>query len=151
MRVRGWVVWVAVVAFVSPRFQAQTSEWAVVKQLTPDQRVQVQTTDGKSHAGKVKAATDDGVQIGKNELIRKQDVQRVLLWHPGHHGRNTLIGLGIGAGFGVAVGAGCGGKGIFVSRGECMAVGAPLFGGIGAGIGALIPSRGKWNEVYRSN
>lgn len=150
MRVHGWLVWAAAVVLISPRLAAQTSEWAVVKQLAPDQKVQVQSTDGKSHAGRVTSVTDDGVRIGKKEWIQKQDVQRVLLWHPGHHGRNTLIGLGIGAGAGIGVGATCGGRDAFFSKGQCMALSVPMLGGIGAGIGAVIPSRGRWNEVYRS-
>jgi hypothetical protein len=30
------------------------------------------------------------------------------------------------------------------------AVSAPLFGGLGAAIGALVPSRGRWQEVYQA-
>jgi hypothetical protein len=128
---------------------AQTSEWAVLRQLLPGQKVKVETSDGKSHVGAVRSVSDDSIQIGKTEVIERADVQRVLLWSPGHHGRNALIGLAVGAGFGVAAGASCGNDAI-VSKGQCMAVGAPFFGGVGAGIGALLPSRGKWHELYRS-
>lgn len=129
---------------------AQTSQWAVVSQLAPGQKVKVETTDGKSHVGKVQSVSSDGIQIGKEQLIQKSEIQRVRLWNPGHHGRNALYGLGLGAGFGIAVGTSCGGKDYFFSKGACMAVAAPLFGGVGAAIGAVLPSSGSWHEVYRS-
>lgn len=149
MFVRRWLLHVAVLLLLSQVSLAQTNDWAIVRQLIPGQRVKIETADGKSHVGVVKAVTEDSVQIGKDEAYQKEDVHQVQLWSPGHHGRNALIGLGIGAGFGVAAGASCGNDAI-VSKGECMAVGAPFFGGIGAGIGALLPSHGKWREVYRS-
>lgn len=145
-----WILMVAVLISLSQISFAQTSDWAVINQLS-GQKVRVETADGKSHVGNVQSVSGDTIGIGKNELIRKQDVQHVLLWSAGHHGRNALIGLAIGAGVGsVAFGAACGREASFISRGECIAVGAPFFGGLGAGIGALLPSRGKWHEVYRS-
>lgn len=141
---------VALFICLSQVSSSQTTDWAIVRQLVSGQRVKVETADGKSHVGKVQSVSDDSIQLGKNQLIQKQDVQHVRLWSPGHHGRNALIGLGIGAAFGVAVGASCNEKTSFVSRGACMAVGAPFFGGVGAGIGALLPSHGAWREVYQS-
>lgn len=145
-----WILLFAMLVCLSQMCFAQTSDWAIVNQLVSSQKVKVQTTDGKSHVGKVQSVTDDSIVVGKNQSIQKQDVQQVLLWSPGHHGRNALIGLGVGAGVGLALGASCSEKNSFVSRGQCMAVGAPFFGGVGAGIGALLPSHGKWLEVYRS-
>jgi hypothetical protein len=146
-----WILPVALLVSLSPMSFAQTSDWAIVKQLVPRQKVKVDTTDGKSQVGNVQSITDDGLRIGKDQLVQKQDVQRVQLWSPGHHGRNALIGLGIGAGAGLALGAAsCGGKDALFGRGVCIAVGAPVFGGAGAAIGALLPSHGGWHEVYRS-
>lgn len=151
MCIRRWLLLVAVLlAFGSISF-AQTSEWAIVKQLALGKKVQVETADGKSHIGKVKAVSDDELRIGKEELIQRREVQHVRLWSSGHHGRNALIGLGVGAGVGVGFGVGsCGGKDAWFSRGECAAVSAPLFGGLGAAIGALLPSRGKWQDFYQT-
>jgi hypothetical protein len=117
--------------------------------LLPGQKIKVDTGDGRSHTGIVRSVSDDSLQIGKDQQLRKEDVQQIQLWSPGHHGRNTLIGLVGGGAVGVGIGASCGSDGI-VSKGECMAVGAPVFGGIGAIIGAVLPSHGKWHEVYRS-
>lgn len=146
-----WILALALlISLCHPSF-AQTSDWAALSPLLSGQKVKVETADGQSHVGKVQSVTENSILIGKNQVIQKEDVQDVRLWSPGHHGRNALIGLGIGAGFGIAVGTGCSGQYSFVSRGECMAVGAPLFGGAGAAVGALLPSRGQWREIYRSN
>ena len=148
MCLRPWILTVALCVPLSQATLAQTSDWAVVSQLLPGQKVKVETA-GKSYVGKVQGVTEDAIQIGKSDLIQKPDVRQILLWNPGHHGRNTLIGLGIGAGVGVGFGVSCGRDSI-INQGQCIAVGAPFFGGVGAGIGALIPSRGRWRPVYQS-
>lgn len=151
MCIRRWTAFAAVLVSFSSISIAQTSEWAIVKQMAPGKKVQVETADGKSYVGKAKAVSDDELRIGRSELIQRRDVQRVRLWSSGHHGRNALIGLGVGAGVGVGFGVGaCGGKDAWFSRGQCSAVSAPLFGGLGAAIGALIPSRGKWQDLYQA-
>ena len=151
MCTRRWAVFVALLVSFSSISIAQTSEWAIVKQMAPGKKVQVETADGRSHVGKAKAVSDDELRIAKSDLIQRQDVQRVRLWSSGHHGRNALIGLGVGAGVGVGFGVGaCGGKDAWFSRGQCSAVSAPLFGGLGAALGALIPSRGKWQDLYQA-
>ena len=150
MNLRRWILLAAVLLSLSQTSFAQTGDWAAVKQLLVNQKVKVETADGKSHVGNVQSVNDDSIQIGKGQLIQQQDVRQIRIWSPGHHARNALIGLAVGAGVGVAIGASCGGKDSFVPRAGCMAVGAPLFGGVGAGIGALLPSSGKWREVYRS-
>ncbi len=149
MLLRRWVPLFVILFSFSVVSVAQTSDWAILRQLLPGQKVKVQSSDGKSHVGVVRSVTDDSISIGKTDIIQRPDVQQVDLWSPGHHGRNALIGLAVGAGVGVGLGASCGHDSI-VSTGQCMAVGAPLFGGIGAGVGALLPSHGKWREVYRT-
>jgi hypothetical protein len=149
MCLRRWILLFGIVGSLCQMSFAQTSDWAIVKQLLPGQKVKVETVDGKSHVGKVQSITDDAIELGK-QLFQKQDVRQVQLWSPGHHGRNALIGLGIGAGVGLGFGASCNERNSFTSKGACMAVGAPFFGGIGAGIGALLPSNGSWHQAYRS-
>ena len=146
-----WTLFVAMLVSLSSMSFAQTSDWAILRQLAAGQKVQVETIEGKSYVGKIKSVTDDELRIGKNQSVQKQDVHRVRLWSSGHHGRNSLIGVGVGAGAGLVFGAAsCGGENAWFSRGQCAAVTAPLFGGIGAVIGALLPSRGKWQDVYQT-
>ena len=149
MCVRRWSVLLVLLVLWSPISFAQASDWAIVMNLVPGQKVKVATRDGKSYVGKVQSITDDELRIGKDQELSKQDVQRVQLWSSGHHGRNALIGLGVGAGTGAIFGAAsCGGTDAWFTRGECAAVSAPFFGGLGAAIGALVPSHGKWREVF---
>ena len=149
MHLRRWILAIAIVLSFFQRSFAQKNDWAVMNQLLSGQRIKVETVDHKSHVGNVQLATEDAIQIGNRQLIQKQDVQRVLVWSPGRHGRNALIGLGIGAGVGAVSGATCNPKDSFFNQGECIAVFAPFFGGLGAGIGALLPSHGRWHEVYQ--
>ena len=145
-----WTLFVAMMVSLGTSSLAQTSDWAIVRQLAAGQKVEVETADGKSHVGQVQSITEDELRIGKDQSFRKEEVRRVRLWSSGHHGRNALVGLGVGAGTGVVFGvAACGGKDAFLSKGQCTAVAAPLFGGIGAGIGALLPSHGSWQQVYQ--
>ena len=128
MRFHSWILAAAVCLSLSQASLAQSSNWAVVSQLAPGQKVKVDTAQGKSYAGTVQSVADDGIELGKSDLIPKPEVRRVQLWSPGHHGRNTLIGLGIGAGFGIAAGVTCGRDSI-INRGQCIAVGAPSLEG----------------------
>lgn len=150
--------WVAcgILVFLSPLLFAQSSDWAVVKQVSPGLQIKLVRADGKAFVGVVQSATDDAIRIGKDRSFQRQEVRSIFLRSPGHRGRNALIGLGVGAGVGVGFGAAAGcdvhntKSWCFVSRPEAIVVTAPLFGGLGAGIGALIPSGEKWHEVYRN-
>jgi hypothetical protein len=150
VRLCRWILLFSIFLPVSGVSSAQTDNWAVLSPLLAHQKVKVVTYDGKSRVGAIQSVTGDTVQLEHDPVIEKVDVQQVLLWSPGHHGRNAMIGLASGIGVGLGFGAACGGKDAFVSKGQCMAVGAPFFGGLGAGIGVLLPSRGQWQAVYRA-
>src|SRR5215469_8925182 len=149
-----WILLTAVLVSLPRLSFAQTSDWAVSGQLLPGQKVKVITADGKSHVGYVGSVSDDAIRLGKNQSLQKVDVQQLLLWSPGHHRRNVLIGLGIGAGVGLGAGLRSGSQlpegDRLDSTAQEVAIAVPLCAGIGAGIGALIPARGAWHEVYRS-
>ena len=150
MCIRRWTLFVAMLVSFSSMMRAQ-SDWAIVGQLAAGKKVQVETTDGKKYVGKLQSISEDELRVGRNPAVRRQNVLRVRLQSSGHHGRNAMIGVGVGAAVGVGFGVGsCGGKDAWFSRGQCAAVSAPLFGGIGAVIGALLPSRGKWQDLYQT-
>lgn len=132
---------------------AQDIGWETVKQIPQGKAIKIVLISGKSHKGVLQSVSDDAIALGASESYPKQDIQRVLVKKPGHRGRNALIGLGIGAVTGLGIGAAadndCSKTSFFCTGNMGKAIGTPLFGGLGAGIGALIPT-GGWREVYRS-
>jgi hypothetical protein len=135
--------------------QQNFTDWNTVKALATGAEVRI-TTGSRTVRGRVLRITDDSLVLatGKSqEMFQQQEVTRVLLKGDSHRGRNSLIGLAGGAGIGLIIGAvghqDCTGWCIFyTSRGADMAAGGIILGGIGAAVGALIPTR-SWLEVYR--
>jgi hypothetical protein len=135
--------------------QQNLTDWSTVKALATGADVRV-TTSSRTVRGKILRTTDESLVLasGKSqEMFPQQDVKRILLRGDSHRGRNSLIGLASGAALGAIIGAAahqdCTGWCIFnTSRGADAAGGAIGLGGIGAIVGALIPSR-SWLEVYR--
>lgn len=144
------------VAVFSSQFCLGQSEWSVVQQITSGQQLKVVLIEGGARRGSFESANDSAVVIrsgkGEQSLYRTQ-VARVLVKGKSHRKRNTLIGAGIGAGAGLGAGAAidnnCSRSSIICTGNKGKAILTPVFGLLGAGIGALIPS-GGWHEVYRS-
>ena len=135
--------------------QANATDWNTVKGLATGADVRI-TMGSRTVHGKVLRVSDKGIVLASGkaqEMFPQQDVLRVRLRGDSHRGRNSLIGWGGGAAIGAIIGAAahqdCTGWCIFnTSRGADTAAGAIVVGGIGAIVGALIPSR-SWLEVYR--
>jgi hypothetical protein len=135
--------------------QTKFTDWSTVKALATGASVRI-TTGSRTVHGSVLRVTDDALVLGtgkSQEMFPQQEVKRVLLRGDSHRGRNSLIGLGVGAVTGVII-AGATHQDCtsfcfdYGSRGEDMAGAGILLGGIGAAVGALIPSR-SWLEIYR--
>jgi hypothetical protein len=145
------------IALISPLSSAaQQAEWSNLQQIPLGGHVRVLTRDGKSHNGRFQSASDSGLVImvhDKDETFQRDSIQRVLFRSGGHRVRHVLIGAAVGAGAGLATGAAidndCS-KNSFVCTGNMgKAILTPVFGLLGAGVGALFPSGGM-REVYRS-
>lgn len=140
-------------ALVSTISFGQDVGWVTVKQLAPGEQVKIVLNGGKSHRGVLQSVGDDAIAIGTGESFQKQDVRRVLVKKRGHRGRNALIGLGIGAAAGLASGAAidsdCSKTSIICTGNRGKAILTPVFGVLGLGIGAVVPS-GGWREVYKA-
>jgi hypothetical protein len=150
-------VWLAAMfVLIASLAHAQTTftDWSTVKALATGAEVRI-TTSSRTVSGRILRTTDDSLVLGtgkSQEMFPQQDVKRVLLKGDSHRGRNSLIGLGVGAATGVIIGGAthrdctsfCFDYG---SRGADMAGAGILLGGIGAAVGALIPTR-SWLEVY---
>ena len=144
------------IALLSAHFCLAQSEWGVVQQLTSGQQLKLVLKDGASRRGSFESANDSGVVIrsGNGEqTVQRDQVARVLVKGKGHRGRHALVGAGIGAAAGLAAGAAidndCSKGSLICTGNKGKAILTPVFGLVGAGIGALIPS-GGWHELYRS-
>lgn len=103
------------------------------------------------------SVTDDAIVIhtnGAEQTFSRSSVQKAFSQRPGHRGRHALIGAAIGAGAGLGTGAAidhdCSRQSIVCTGNKGKAILTPVFGLIGAGIGAALPA-GGWQEIYRSH
>src|SRR5712691_3440489 len=136
---------------------AENPGWNNLKQLSPGQQIRVVLNNKKSFKSQFQSVTDDAIIIhanGADQTLSRSSVQEISSRRPGHRGRHALIGAAIGAGAGLGTGAAidndCSSQSIVCTGNKGKAILTPVFGLIGAGIGALLPA-GGWQEVYRSN
>jgi hypothetical protein len=136
---------------------AENPAWNNLKQLSPGQQIRVVLNSKKSLKGQFQSITDDAIIVhasGADQTLSRPSVQQVSSRRPGHRGRHALIGAAIGAGAGLGTGAAidadCSPQSIVCTGNKGKAILTPVFGLIGAGIGALLPAN-RWQEVYRSN
>lgn len=130
--------------------------WNNLKQLSPSQQVRVVVNSNKTVKGQFQSSTDDAIIIrskGADQTLSRNSVQQVSSRRAGHRGRHAIIGAAIGAGAGLGTGAAidndCSRNSIVCTGNKGKAILAPVFGLLGAAIGALLPA-GGWQEIYRS-
>ena len=136
---------------------AQNPAWDNLKQLSAGMHVRVVANGKKSFDGQFQSTTDDAIIIrskGEDQTFSRASVEKVFSRRAGHRGRHILIGAAIGAGAGLGTGAAvdndCSRNSIVCTGNKGKAILTPVFGLLGAGIGALLPA-GGWQEVYRAN
>jgi len=140
----------------SSLWDAENPAWNSLKQLAPGQQVRVVVESKNPLKGQFDSVTDDAIVIhtnGAEQTFSPSSVQRVFSQRPGHRERPALIGAAIGAGAGLGTGAAidndCSRQSIVCTGNKGKAILTPVFGLIGAGIGAALPA-GGWQEIYRS-
>ncbi len=144
---------VAALAASAAAQQAKPIEqWANLGHLENGSEIRVVLAGGKTLRGFLQSVSPDSLAINattSQEALSRQDIKLVSLKHPGHRGRNTLIGLAIGAAGGLGTGAAIdhGDHGWFPNFGK--AVFTPIGALIGAVVGVAIPT-GGWRVVYRA-
>lgn len=130
--------------------------WDNLKQLTPGQETRVVLNDARSYQGKLQSVSDDALVIHSengDQTFTRESVARVSIKRGRHRTRNVLLGTAIGAGAGLGLGAAidrCGSNTVGCTGNKGKAIVAPLFGLVGASVGALISRGGGWQDVYPS-
>jgi len=131
--------------------QTDKDSWDNLKQLRAGQKIEVVDMDLKSLRGEFVSVTDGGISLhadGRETSVERESVLRVSAQQKGRRLRNVAIGAGIGAGAGLILGARCASASEPGWEGPCYAIGSLLVGGIGAGVGAAMPTGQK--TLYRA-
>jgi hypothetical protein len=140
--------------------QADIFNWDNLKRLVPGNDIRVVLNDAKACHGRLEIVTDEEIVIRTDmgaQTFTRKSMRQVSAKRDSHRKRNAFIGLLVGAGVGVIVPVASpelGSGRCSVSWPGCVdaamvtAMGF-LGGGVGYGIGALIPT-GGWHDVYRA-
>ena len=148
---------VSAVLLAAALAQAQDPQqsWNNLRILRVGERIQVVEQNLRSHAGAFLSFSEETITFQSGNvpvMVQRRDVFRVSAPRRSKRLRNTLVGLGIGAGFGFVLGmADCErATDMNCKASDRAVVGAAValaYGGIGAGVGALIPQR---TTIYRA-
>ncbi len=136
--------------------QGDQTSWTNLSTLLPGQKIQVIETNSKKHSGTFVSFSEAAIvyqDTAGGQTVPRQEVRRVKLMENNHRLRNIVVGGLVGAGIGAAIGAGvfhgctpnpsaqfpnC--VGVSISKGEGVAILAPVGFLAGAVVGVLIPS-----------
>jgi hypothetical protein len=132
--------------------------WDNLRKLAPGDNIRIVLNDMKSYPANFQSVSDEAIvlrlETGEQSFAR-ESVLRVSAKGQSHRGRNALLGLLVGGAAGAIVavaspelGQGTCSQGSCVDAGTVSALGF-VGGGLGAGIGAAIPT-GGWHDVYRA-
>src|SRR5262245_33166750 len=133
------------------RAQSDRTSWNNLKKAKVGQEIEIVLNDTTSYKGTLNSWNDAGIiaQVSTDEMMfTRSDIMRVALHKPGHRLRHTLIAAGIGAAFGGIYDASCG-NGFVCPRGNNRLALASVTAGIGALVGAGLPSGKGWEVIYR--
>ena len=146
----------ALAALCLPAFSQSTTNWEAVKALAPGTEIRIAPKGPGDVKGKVETVTEDSILLQSGK--RKQTILRGnIAWidvrvsrrkkHIAHSAKTgAIVGAGIGVGFGLLCNAAVGTDGAVCYI--AVPVGAGLYAGLGAAIGAISPG-GEWREIYR--
>lgn len=143
------VLLVLLVLAASPAAAQQSSNWSPVRQLTAGAAIRAIADPGVTHAGSVRSSDDDSLTLvvdGTDLRLSRAAVREVAVAAKSRK-KNIWWGLAIGAAASVvAVSLQCQGEDSSCNEGA-PAWFYPLAGG-GLAVGALLPPRTVWREVY---
>ena len=143
-------------ALCLPVLPQSRTNWEAVKTLAPGTEIRIAENGPGTSKGKVEAVTEDSILVQSGKLQKtflRGDIARIsvrISRRKNHVVRSTttgaIVGAGIGVGFGLLCSAAAGSDGAVCYI--AVPVGAGLYAGLGAALGALRPA-GEWHEIYR--
>lgn len=143
------VAFVLLVLAAAATAAQQPSNWSPVAQLTVGAEVRALADPGVTHRGSVRSADNDSLtlEVGGTDLRLPRITVREVEVAGKSRKKNTWWGLAIGAAASVvAVSLQCQGEASSCSEG------APAWfypmAGAGVAVGALLPPRTVWREIY---
>ena len=111
--------------------------WAALSGVARDEKLLVQLKNNEMIEGRFLSVTETTIVLYRGQTTRtieRADAQRIYTLNGRARSNSALVGAGLGAAAGVGVGAGV----YLPSRDTASGATIPLFGAIGAGLGALI-------------
>lgn len=145
----------ASIGLLTLQMAAQGQSWDHVASLPPGTEIRIAGPRPAIIRGTLRSVTGDSLGLNSSagqETFTRQQVTHLSIKKPGHRKLNILIGLGVGAGAGLGIGVGsdrsCAPNGCLFGKNFAKEVFTPLGAGVGALVGALIPS-GGWREIYK--
>jgi hypothetical protein len=153
---KGTVVTLLIGSLTVAPLRAQSAEgkWDNLKQIKPDQEIEIVTNDAKAYRGRMQSLRGDSMKVrlrSGDQTFERSNILRVAYKPKGrlHHIKK---GAAIGAGVGLLNGVfsdRCNSEHVCMSTGKAISVSIAVSGSIGAAIGAALPA-GSWEVVYRS-
>jgi hypothetical protein len=131
---------------------AARAEWAEVRSVAPDHKIEVALRTGAPARGLFVSADDLAIVVREKSgerSIARGDIRTVRVADSSRRTRNTILGAAIGAGAGLAIGfavcPGCANEG---SAGKFTGPGAAAGAGAGA-LAGLLPV--PYRTIYKAN
>jgi hypothetical protein len=134
----------------TPAQSADDTAWSRVQRLSAGEEVRVVRANDTALPGAFRLADAGSITLfvaGHEQKTARADVRQVLIVRDTYRWQHVLLGLAIGgvAG-GIAVGLHC--RGASASCKEAAPAYVAPGVGVGAAIGALLPPRKTWQEIY---
>jgi len=115
----------------------QSNSWSSVQSLPLNTKIKIELKNGKKMDGKLKTVTDSSLTFTKNNndvLVNSEEIKRLYQVQGKSRGKSAITGAVIGGASGAGIGVG-----IYApARDDIEPAVVPIFGLIGADIGALI-------------
>jgi len=128
-----------------------SSDWSVVRALSPGEKVSVRTKDGDRLKGRFDSASETDIsftQDGRKVSLKRDTIARVEVGH-----RNRMLGALIGGGTGTGVGAALGGYTVARTDhfgGDPLPIGIAVGAGVGAALGAALGYGTNYDTIYQA-